>query len=157
MMRSPGFQQQMQTMLQDPAVMQQMAAMNPALASPQMQAMLSNPAMLQAMTDPNVMSSMMQLQTAMQGTGLQTGATTPTTTSTAAAHPSPNPWAALAGFPSAAAAPPAAAAVDPALNYQPQLCQLVEMGFGDPPANLRALIATGGNVNAAIEFLLNNP
>lgn len=172
MMRSPGFQQQMQAMLQDPAMIQQMAAMNPALATPQMQQMLTNPQFLQAMTNPDVMNAMMQMQSAMgtlQGAGLapgMLGAQDPSigaTTTPAPAQPNPstapaaNPWGAfgMSGFP--AAAVPPAPAQDPQLMYQSQLSQLVEMGFGDPAANLRALLATGGNVNAAIEYLLNNP
>lgn len=31
-----------------------------------------------------------------------------------------------------------------------------DMGFFDPEANIRALQATGGNVNAAVDRLLNN-
>merc|ERR1719150_2955827 len=36
------------------------------------------------------------------------------------------------------------------LNYQSQLSQLNNMGFTDADANLNALIATGGNVQAAV-------
>jgi len=35
-------------------------------------------------------------------------------------------------------------------------CGLQDMGFFDPDANIRALQATGGNVNAAVERLLQN-
>ena len=38
--------------------------------------------------------------------------------------------------------------------YSAQLQTLAEMGFFDAEANLRALVATGGNVQAAIERLL---
>ena len=55
-----------------------------------------------------------------------------------------------------AAAPPAPpAAQDPALRFASQISQLCDMGFMDTDANLRALIATGGNVNAAVERLLS--
>merc|ERR1711908_16970 len=37
------------------------------------------------------------------------------------------------------------------LQYQAQLGQLSAMGFSDPEANLNALIATGGNVQAALD------
>ncbi|XP_037640469.1 ubiquilin-4-like isoform X1 [Sebastes umbrosus] len=42
----------------------------------------------------------------------------------------------------------------PEVRFQQQLDQLSTMGFIDRQANLRALIATGGDVNAAIERLL---
>lgn len=44
----------------------------------------------------------------------------------------------------------------PEVRFQSQLQQLTEMGFYDPDANIRALLATGGNVNLAIERLLQN-
>eukprot|EP01139_Manchomonas_bermudensis_P009785 Amastigsp_a339551_9.p2 type:complete len:121 gc:universal Amastigsp_a339551_9:36-398(+) len=40
------------------------------------------------------------------------------------------------------------------LRYQEQLQQLSDMGFFDPEENLTALIATGGNVHAAVNRLL---
>lgn len=48
------------------------------------------------------------------------------------------------------AAPPA----DPEAEYASQLQQLREMGFYDQEANIRALVATRGNVHAAVERLL---
>ena len=39
--------------------------------------------------------------------------------------------------------------------YATQLHALSEMGFSDAEGNLRALVATGGNVQAAIEWLLS--
>lgn len=39
--------------------------------------------------------------------------------------------------------------------YATQLEQLRDMGFFDQAENLRALNATGGNVHAAVERLLN--
>ena len=39
---------------------------------------------------------------------------------------------------------------------QTQLGQLVEMGFTEHDQNLRALMATGGNVQAAIDWLLSH-
>lgn len=53
---------------------------------------------------------------------------------------------------------PAAAAVSsepPEVRFQNQLAQLNDMGFFDADENIRALLATGGNVNSAIERLLN--
>lgn len=44
----------------------------------------------------------------------------------------------------------------PEVRFQQQLEQLNSMGFIDREANLQALIATGGDVNAAIERLLGS-
>ncbi|XP_071012073.1 ubiquilin-1-like [Oncorhynchus clarkii lewisi] len=43
------------------------------------------------------------------------------------------------------------------LLFQEQVEQLTTMGFLNPEANLQALIATGGDVNAAVERLLDSP
>mmetsp|Transcript_7788 Transcript_7788/g.15292 ORF Transcript_7788/g.15292 Transcript_7788/m.15292 type:complete len:97 (+) Transcript_7788:643-933(+) len=42
-----------------------------------------------------------------------------------------------------------------AAHYASQLSTLADMGFFDADANLRALMATGGNVQAAVERLLS--
>ncbi|CAL5395711.1 unnamed protein product [Camellia sinensis] len=47
--------------------------------------------------------------------------------------------------------------VPPEELYATQLSQLQEMGFFDTRENLQALIATVGNVHAAVERLLGNP
>jgi hypothetical protein len=44
----------------------------------------------------------------------------------------------------------------PEVRFQNQLQQLTDMGFYDADANIRALLASGGNVNLAIERLLQN-
>uniref|UniRef100_A0A4W5MJG0 Ubiquilin-4 n=1 Tax=Hucho hucho TaxID=62062 RepID=A0A4W5MJG0_9TELE len=43
------------------------------------------------------------------------------------------------------------------LPFQQQVEQLTTMGFLNPEANLQALIATGGDINAAVERLLDSP
>ncbi|CAL5379377.1 unnamed protein product [Camellia sinensis] len=47
--------------------------------------------------------------------------------------------------------------VPPEELYATQLSQLQEMGFFDTRENIQALIATAGNVHAAVERLLGNP
>ncbi|XP_028090016.1 ubiquitin domain-containing protein DSK2a-like isoform X2 [Camellia sinensis] len=47
--------------------------------------------------------------------------------------------------------------VPPEELYATQLSQLQEMGFFDTRENIQALIATAGNVHAAMERLLGNP
>lgn len=48
---------------------------------------------------------------------------------------------------------PAVPLVAPEIRFAAQLEQLQEMGFYDPDANIRALLACGGNVNLAVERL----
>lgn len=45
-------------------------------------------------------------------------------------------------------------AIPPEQRYQTQLEQLAAMGFVNREANLQALIATYGDINAAVEKLL---
>lgn len=46
--------------------------------------------------------------------------------------------------------------VPPEERYQAQLETLAGMGFSDPSRNVRALMASGGNVEGAIEWLFSN-
>ena len=39
---------------------------------------------------------------------------------------------------------------------QTQLAQLAELGFSDATRNVRALLAAGGNVEGAVEYLFSN-
>ncbi|KOO29440.1 ubiquitin family protein [Chrysochromulina tobinii] len=146
MMQNPGVQQMMQAMMTDPqamASMQQtmMAMHQPGGADPQalmnsMQTIMRNPAMQQAMgammADPNFLQMMMQRQMAAMGMLGNPAAT------------------GMLGNPAAPVAP-----VDPAVRFASQNSQLHDMGFLDAEANLRALTATGGNVNAAVERILS--
>lgn len=63
--------------------------------------------------------------------------------------------AAAAGV-SAALAAPVAPSVPPAQLYASQLQLMTEMGFPDQDANLQALVATGGNLDAAISRLVGS-
>ncbi|KAI8145240.1 hypothetical protein BJV82DRAFT_649115 [Fennellomyces sp. T-0311] len=53
-------------------------------------------------------------------------------------------------------ATPSAPVEPPETRFRSQLEQLEEMGFVERQANVRALLATGGDVQAAIEYLLSN-
>ncbi|KAG6829254.1 hypothetical protein H0H92_005134 [Tricholoma furcatifolium] len=55
----------------------------------------------------------------------------------------------------AAGATPAAAGPAPEERFQVQLGQLNDMGFTNAAQNIRALMATGGNVHAAVEYMLS--
>ncbi|KAH8689393.1 hypothetical protein BGW36DRAFT_390773 [Talaromyces proteolyticus] len=64
-----------------------------------------------------------------------------------------NPWASMFG------APPAAPPDNrpPEERYAEQLRQLNDMGFYEFERNIEALRRTGGSVQGAVEYLLNNP
>ncbi|ORX82746.1 hypothetical protein K493DRAFT_411769 [Basidiobolus meristosporus CBS 931.73] len=44
----------------------------------------------------------------------------------------------------------------PEMRFRDQLQSLNEMGFNDATANIRALLATGGDLNSAVEYLLRS-
>ena len=58
------------------------------------------------------------------------------------------------GFPSSGAPAQPADSRPPEERFQVQLQQLQDMGFTNASQNVRALLATGGNVHAAIEYIL---
>ena len=128
-------------MTANPELMQNIMAMDPRFQSlpPEMRQMMANPEFLRMAMRMN--SSM------MSGSGFGAGG------SAGGISSSPNqsnPFGAFS-FPPAAAT----ATEPPEIRFQNQLAQLNDMGFFDVEENIRALLATGGNVNAAIERLLN--
>lgn len=159
-------QEQMRSMM--PALIQQMQ-------NPQIQSAVSNPDALAAIMQ--IQQGMEQLRTVapelVENMGLTvpptTGTTTPTTGST-----SPNTTPAQptdsnqqANFSQFMARMVSAMALNQGLEvdgqvappeerYRAQLEQLTAMGFVNRDANLQALIATFGDVNAAVERLLAN-
>lgn len=67
------------------------------------------------------------------------------------------PGGGLPGLGSLGGSPPAQPADtrSPEERFQVQLQQLQEMGFTNATQNVRALLATGGNVHSAIEYILS--
>ena len=149
MLENPALQGMVQRMLSDPSMLESMMAANPQMremmrANPQMMQMMQDPAMREMMSDPNTMRSLLNIQREIErqpnlgalfgmmgggaGTGTGGGGMAPT---------------------------PPAPVQDPATTYARQLQQLQEMGFFDRDANIRALQAVHGNVNAAVERLLS--
>lgn len=165
---NPMMQAMMQQMMSNPQLLQQAMAMNPALAqmgiSPeQVQGMLSDPMFMAMLSNPQVMQSAMQMAGSMGQNpwGTMGGAAGgPPEGGNQQLPPLPGPFmnpflmGALGG-----GAPPAAPANQepPEVRFQVQLQQLQDMGFYDAAANVRALLATGGNVNAAVEYLFSHP
>jgi len=135
---------------------------------------MQDPNYLRTIMNPQYLQAALQMQQAlaqMQQIGRQNGLAPGIPGAPAPAAPPPGPGGANLGIPlfpwmpAAAggipgAVPPAAAAQPaepPEVRFQVQLQQLQEMGFYDATSNINALLATGGNVNAAVERLLNQP
>ena len=121
-------------MASNPELMQNIMAMDPRFQSlpPEMRQMMANPEFLRM--------AMRMNSSAMSGSG-----------AAPAGSPQANPFGAFTF-------PPATQPTSnepPEIRFQNQLAQLNDMGFFDADENIRALLATGGNVNAAIERLLN--
>jgi ubiquilin len=157
------------------------------MLTPEMRALMSDPAYMRTVFNPQYMQAAMQMQSAMAqmqalsrqaglapaaGSGAAVGGSPPATAPSAATAgvpgavpPTPmpfNPWmSAFGGMPmpglGATPAAPAAPLPPPEVRFQTQLAQLQEMGFYDATSNINALLATGGNVNAAVERLLRGP
>jgi len=76
-----------------------------------------------------------------------------------AAPPPFNPWAALGGLGGAGAGgstgTPVQAGPPPEERFAAQLQQLSDLGFTNPSQNVRALLATAGNVERAINYILD--
>ncbi|KAF4804775.1 Ubiquilin-1 [Turdus rufiventris] len=168
--------QLMQNMLSAPYMrsMMQSLSQNPDLA-----VQMQNPDTLSAMSNPRAMQALLQIQQGLQtlateapglipgfnpslpgvgSSGASTASTVPSSVSTENTSP-PSGTAepihqqfvhqmlqALAGA--------NAQLQNPEVRFQQQLEQLSAMGFLNREANLQALIATGGDINAAIERLL---
>jgi ubiquilin len=111
------------------------------------------------MQNPEAMRQMMQM---MNGGGGGGGANpfggfgqAPTTGGAGTGSPAPNPFAALMGGGGFGGPPAPADNRPPEQVYETQLAQLNEMGFYEFERNVSALRRSGGNVQGAIEHLLN--
>ncbi|XP_018452617.2 ubiquitin domain-containing protein DSK2a-like isoform X1 [Raphanus sativus] len=165
-LQNPAMSQMMRSLLSDPQYMNQMMSLNPQLrslmdSSPRVREMMQNPEFLRMLSSPDTMQQMMSLQqsllsgnwsTARQAPG-QTGATTGTRNNGGLAS-------LMNMFGSLGAAGGLSGANQSSVPseelYATQLQQLEEMGFFDRAENIRALRATNGNVNAAVERLLGS-
>uniref|UniRef100_A0A8D0KTA3 Ubiquilin 1 n=1 Tax=Strix occidentalis caurina TaxID=311401 RepID=A0A8D0KTA3_STROC len=142
---------------------------------------MQNPDTLSAMSNPRAMQALLQIQQGLQtlateapglipgfnpglgglgSTGTSTGSTVPS--SVPSENTSPASGTAEPGHQQfvqqmlQALAGANAQLQNPEVRFQQQLEQLSAMGFLNREANLQALIATGGDINAAIERLLGS-
>ncbi|RWS25791.1 ubiquilin 1:2-like protein [Leptotrombidium deliense] len=161
---NPNLQEQMRTMM--PQMLQQMQ-------NPEMQSLLTNPDALQAILQiqrgmdqlqrvaPNIVSGMSSagVQNISPTTGTGNTTSTPTTTtnpSQTTGIGNPN-ISALSQLMAQMLSGTQQQQVAPEERYRSQLEQLIGMGFTNRERNLRALIASFGDINGAIERLLQSP
>lgn len=159
MLNNPEMMRQTMEMLSaNPQLLQTALQMNPAYqnAPPQVQQLMQRPEFLRMVLEMSMAQSggaggMPPMSTPPSGMGMET-------TAMGGAQPPTDEYmqmlTALMG--QAPAAAPVVSNEPPEVRFQTQLQQLTEMGFHDPDSNIRALLATGGNVNLAIERLLQN-
>ncbi|XP_041649855.1 ubiquilin-4 [Cheilinus undulatus] len=164
--------------------MQQIMDRNPdmsrMLGNPELMRQLQNPATLSMLTNPRAIQALTQIQQGLQTLQAEApgfmarlspgglSVPSPMGGSNRPLNPQPPATAPGPGLPSASNpsqqqlmqqmlqmfAGGGSSIQTPEVRFQQQLEQLSAMGFINREANLQALIATGGDVNAAIERLL---
>ncbi|EFA03017.2 ubiquilin-1 isoform X2 [Tribolium castaneum] len=184
MLSAPYMQDLLAALSANPSMANTLLSENPLLAGnpalqeqirnmmPQFLQQLQNPSMQNVLSNPQALNAIMQIQQGME-TLRQTApnllnpanATSETVTSTTTSPSESTPRAAPAGAPPSdnfsefmarmvAGMANQRENLPPEQRYQAQLEQLTSMGFTNREANLQALIATFGDVSAAIERLL---
>ncbi|KAM9329420.1 ubiquilin-1 [Gastrophryne carolinensis] len=143
---------------------------------------MQNPETLSAMSNPRAMQALLQIQQGLQTLATEAPSLMPGTAAFGGLGSTPAPTAVPSAVPtsgSTESATPLSGLTDPTqqqfiqqmlqalsgggaqtqnpeVRFQQQLDQLSAMGFLNREANLQALIATGGDINAAIERLLGS-
>ncbi|XP_057492530.1 ubiquitin domain-containing protein DSK2b-like isoform X2 [Actinidia eriantha] len=164
-MQNPAVSQMMQSLLSNPQYMNQILGLNPQLrnmmdSNSQLREMMQNPEFLRQLTSPETMQQILTLQrTLLSQIGQQ-----PSTRETGQGVGGTGTdgmglemlMNMLGGLGTGSPVAPTISNVPPEELYATQLSQLQEMGFFDTRENIQALIATAGNVHAAVERLLGN-
>ncbi|KAI4314643.1 hypothetical protein L6164_027531 [Bauhinia variegata] len=167
LMQNPAISQMMQSILSNPQAMNQILGVNPDQRgmpdlNSHVREMMQNPEFLRLFSSPETMQQLLSFQQALlsqlgrqqstQESG-QTGGGTGSTNNMGLEML----MNMFGGLGAGSLAVPNRSDEPPEQLYATQLSQLQEMGFFDTQENLRALIATSGNVHAAVERLLGNP
>ncbi|KQK23813.1 ubiquitin domain-containing protein DSK2a [Brachypodium distachyon] len=163
-LQNPTMMQMMQNIMSNPQSMNQLLNMNPNVrnmmeSNSQMREMFQNPEFLRQLTSPETLQQLISFQQAMTSQlGQQQAGQERTQAGTGAGNVNLNTLMNMFSGLGAGGGlgVPNAPNVPPEELYATQLAQLQEMGFFDPQENIRALVATAGNVNAAVERLLGN-
>nr|CAB3502123.1 unnamed protein product [Digitaria exilis] len=163
-LQNPTMMQMMQNIMSNPQSMNQLLNMNPNVrnmmeSNTQVRDMLQNPEFLRQLTSPETLQQLISFQQSlMSQLGQQQAGQERTQSGTGAGNVNLNTLMNMFSGLGAGGGlgVPNAPNVPPEELYATQLSQLQEMGFFDTQENLRALIATAGNVHAAVERLLGN-
>ncbi|KAI9598213.1 hypothetical protein BDF19DRAFT_431728 [Syncephalis fuscata] len=142
MLQNPAFMRMFTEMMSQPEFQEMMTSMNPMMNTPEARAAMQSPEFQQMMSNPEMLSQMMGMMPSMMpGAAIGQGM-------------GPGAGMGLGAFGQNMGTNPADN-TPPEERYADQLRQLTEMGFWDAEQNLRALVASGGNVNRAVEMLLS--
>ncbi|KAM2219007.1 hypothetical protein TB2_017851 [Malus domestica] len=168
LMQNPAVSQIMQSLLSNPEYMNEILGSNPQLRSmldsnSYLREMMQNPEFLRQLASPETMQMLLTLQQSLLSQlGRQQQQSTQEPGQTGANTGILNNMGLDAlmnmfgGLGTGNLAVPNRPDVPPEELYAAQLSQLQEMGFFDRQENIRALMATAGNVHAAVERLLGN-
>lgn len=163
-LQNPAMSQMMQSLLSNPQYINQIFNMNPQLrammeSNTQLREMMQNPEFLRQLASPETLQQILTLQQSLSSMlGRQQSNQGQNQTAGTAGNTGMDFLMQMfgglgaggnLGVPNNRNAPPEEL-------YATQLAQLQEMGFFDTQENIRALIATSGNVHAAVERLLGN-
>ncbi|KAL2936841.1 Ubiquitin domain-containing protein DSK2b [Bienertia sinuspersici] len=173
-MQNPAISQMMQSMLSNPQYMNQILNMSPQLrtmteSNPQLREMMQNPDVLRQLASPEMMQTNSEgianaNHAAVTSICNEPSQSNQDQSANAGAAPAGNAnnmglemlMNMFGGLGAGGLTTPENPNVPPEELYATQLTQLQEMGFFDAQENIRALQATRGNVNAAVERLLGN-
>ncbi|KAJ1403863.1 Ubiquitin-like domain superfamily [Sesbania bispinosa] len=165
LMQNPAISQMMQSILSNPQTMNQILGFNaeqrgmPDLNS--LREVMQNPEFLRLFSSPETLQQLLSFQQALLSQlGQQQSTQEPGQTGGGTGSMNNLGLEMLSsmfgGLGAGSLAVPNRSNEPPEQLYATQLSQLQEMGFFDTQENIRALIATSGNVHAAVERLLGN-
>ncbi|TYH78639.1 hypothetical protein ES332_D03G002800v1 [Gossypium tomentosum] len=166
LMQNPAISQMMRSLLSSPQYLNEVLSLSPQLqnmlgSNSQPREMMQNSQFLRQLTSPEMMQQLLTLQQTLfsqlsrpQSTQepAQTGGGAGTLNMGLEAM-----MTMFSGLGTGSLGVPNRSDVPPEQLYATQLSQLQEMGFIDTRENIQALIASAGNVHAAVERLLGNP
>ncbi|CAL4928863.1 unnamed protein product [Urochloa decumbens] len=163
-LQNPTMMQMMQNIMSNPQSMNQLLNINPNVrnmmeSNTQLREMFQNPEFLRQLTSPETLQQLISFQQSLVSQlGQQQAGQERTQSGTGAGNVNLNTLMNMFSGLGAGGGlgVPNVSNVPPEELYATQLSQLQEMGFFDTQENLRALIATAGNVHAAVERLLGN-
>ncbi|KAF7829040.1 ubiquitin domain-containing protein DSK2a-like isoform X1 [Senna tora] len=166
LMQNPAISQMMQSILSNPQAMNQILGVNPEQRgvpdlNSHLREVMQNPEFLRLFSSPETMQQLLSFQQTLLsqlGRSPSTQDSGQTGSGTGAVNNSGLEMLMnmFGGLGAGSLAVPNRSNEPPEQLYATQLTQLQEMGFFDTQENIRALIATQGNVHAAVERLLGN-